>query len=188
MTLFIVKMMKIPTITTTRLILRPFIEADAEPLNSILREKDILRYFPNQNPPSLERVQKFITRQLDHWGEHKYGWWAVESITQEGLIGWNGLQFLPETGEVEIGYLLSRSYWGNGLATEGARAGLKFGFEAFSLERIIALVHPENKASIRVVEKLEMPFVDRAQYFGMFMNRYAMDRSLFQANQEKTLL
>ena len=179
--------MKIPTITTTRLILRPFTESDAEPLYSIFRDKDILRYFPNPNPPSLDRVQKFIIRQLDHWGEHKYGWWAVESIIQKGLIGWNGLQFLPETGEVEIGYLLSRSYWGNGFATEGAKAGLKFGFEAFSLDRIIALVHPENKASIRVVEKLNMPFVDRAQYFGMQMNRYMIDHSLFQANQEKTL-
>jgi len=185
MTRFFAQKMKIPTITTTRLILRPFTEADAEPLYSILREKDTLRYFPNPNPPSLERVQKFITRQLDHWAEHKYGWWAVEPITRDGLIGWNGLQFLPETGEVEIGYLLSRSYWGSGLATEGARAGLKFGFEIFSLERIIALVHPENKASIRVVEKLGMPFVDRAQYFGMDLNRYAMDRSLFQANQGK---
>jgi ribosomal-protein-alanine N-acetyltransferase len=177
--------MKIPTITTYRLILRPFCEADVEPLHTILGEKDILRYFPNPNPPSIERVQKFIAHQLDHWAEHKYGWWAVEPITREGLIGWNGLQCLPETGEVEIGYLLCRSHWGKGLATEGARVGLKFGFEAFELDRIIALVHPENKASIRVVEKLGMPFVDRANYFGMDINRYAMDRSLFHANLEK---
>ena len=171
--------MKIPTITTARLILRPFVEADAGPLHRILNEEDTLRYFPNPDPLPLERVQKFVTRQLAHWDEHGFGWWAVEPREPHGrqeLIGWNGLQFLPETGEIEVGYLLSKAHWGKGFATEGGLASLEFGFQALGLENIIAIVHPGNKASIRVIEKLGMSLVDRTNYFGMDVLRYILDR------------
>lgn len=171
--------MQIPTITTTRLILRPFVEADAVPLQRILNEDDVLRYFPNPDPPPLERMQRFVARQIAHWGEHGFGWWAVEpriSRSGQGLIGWNGLQFLPETGEIEVGYLLSKAYWGKGLATEGGLASLQFGFQTLGLESIIAIVHPDNKASQRVIEKLGMSLVDRNNYFGMDCFRYILGR------------
>jgi len=66
--------MKIPAIKTTRLVLRPFTKKDVDPLYQILQEKDILRYFPNPNPPSRERVEQLISNQLKHWEEHKLGW------------------------------------------------------------------------------------------------------------------
>jgi RimJ/RimL family protein N-acetyltransferase len=176
--------MNIPTLDTSRLMLRAFSEDDAEPLHRILGEEGVLRYFPSPDPPSLDRVRKFIARQLAHWEEHGFGWWAVVPHGQKELIGWNGLQFLPETGEVEVGYLLSKPFWGRGLAVEGARPSLQFGFETLGLERIIALVHPENRASIRVIEKLEMSLVDRAEYFGIQVLRYALDRPAFAKTQE----
>jgi len=169
----------IPTLTTARLSLRPFSDQDAEALYSILRGEDVLKYFPWPGPPPLERVQRFITRQLAHWGEHGFGWWAVELSAQPGLLGWNGLQYLPETGEIEVGYLVSKSFWGQGIATEGAQASLKFGFETLNLENIIALVHPENKASIRVIEKLGMAFDFQAEYFGMQVRHYSLSRACF---------
>jgi len=171
--------MKTPTITTERLILRPFVEADAGPLTRILNETDILRYFPNPDPPPLERVQRLVARQIAHWDEHGFGWWAVEPRQPHGgleLIGWNGLQFLPETGEIEVGYLLSEAYWGKGFATEGGLASLQFGFGVLGLESIIAIVHPDNKASKRVIEKLGMSLIDRNNYFGMDCLRYILDR------------
>ena len=70
--------MNIPTLTTPRLTLRPFTEADAEPLHRILNEDGILRYFPRPEPPDLARVQRLIAGQLQHWEEHGLGWWAVE--------------------------------------------------------------------------------------------------------------
>jgi RimJ/RimL family protein N-acetyltransferase len=164
--------MNIPTVTTSRLTLRPFAEADADPLHRILGNSDVLRYFPNPNAPSLEQVQRFIARQLAHWQDHSFGWWAVELRAAPGLIGWNGLQFLPETGEIEVAYLLDKPHWGQGLATEGAQASLQFGFETLGLKGIVAIVHPENRASIRVIEKLGMSLVDRTHYFGMEVLRY----------------
>lgn len=171
--------MGIPTITTSRLILRAFTEADVQSLHRILGERDVLRYFPNPDPPPQDKVQKLIAGQLKHWEDHGYGWWAVVPRSKSELIGWNGLQFLPETEEVEVGYLLAKAFWRKGLATEAARASLQYGFEKLELENIVAIVHPENIASRRVIEKLGMSLVDEARYFGMDCYRYSIERSSF---------
>jgi ribosomal-protein-alanine N-acetyltransferase len=167
---------KIPTITTSRLTLRAFTEKDVEPLHRILGKKDMLRYFPYPDPPSRDKVERLIAGQLKHWEAYGYGWWAVEPRSKDSLIGWSGLGFLPDTEEIEVAYLLDRAVWGKGLATEAAQACVGYGFEALELESIVAIVHPENTASQRVIEKLGMSFVDRAQYFGMDCYRYAIER------------
>ncbi len=164
------------------MILRPFAEEDAHTLYHVLGEEGILRYFPNPDPPPLERVERLVAKQLRHWEEHELGWWAVEPLEKPKLIGWAGLQFLAETGETEVGYLLSRAYWGQGLATEAARASLRYGFERLKREVIIALVHPDNKASQRVIEKLAMTFLDKARYFGLDLYRYTLDASSWRSS------
>ncbi len=166
----------IPTLTTARLTLRPLSEDDAPALLQLLNTGDVLRYFPNPAPPDRARVERLIAHHLGHWAERGLGWWAVEQRAQSGLIGCAGLEYLPETLETEVAYLLSRDYWGRGLATEAARAALQFGFETLRLETIIGLVHPENRASSHVLEKLGLTFVDRQMYFGLEMNRYAAQR------------
>ena len=159
--------MGIPTIETARLTLRPFNLDDSEPLYQILSVPDVLRYYPSSDPPDLERVQKLVQRQIQHWQDYGYGWWAVEPHAEQQLIGWSGLQYLPDTDEIEIGYLLGKPYWGRGLATESAEAGLDFGFITLGLQEIIGIVHPENIASQGVLKKIGMQFVKQAQYFGM---------------------
>lgn len=123
-----------------------------------------------------------ISDRLRHWQEHGFGWWAVEPRSKKRLIGWSGLLFLPETEEVEVGYLLDQAFWGKGLATEAAQACLKYGFGNLDVESIVAIVHPENIASQRVTEKLGMSFVDRSHYFGMDVYRYSIERSCFDSN------
>ena len=174
--------MNIPTITTSRLVLRPFRDDDAGPLHRILGEKDFLRYFPNPAAPPIDRVETYIENQLRHWQEHEYGRWAVEKSDTEGLIGWNGLQYLPDTDEIEIGYILAKPFWNQGLTTEAAIEGLRFAFEVLKLEEIVAIVHPENLASQRVAEKLGMRFTRQAEYFGMQAFRYTIDHTEFTKN------
>jgi ribosomal-protein-alanine N-acetyltransferase len=137
---------------------------------------DVLRYFPTPDPPERDRVERLIAHQLKHWEEHRYGWWAVELRESGALLGWNGLQFLPETGETEVGYLLAREYWGRGLATEGAHASVEYGFEHLGLLTIIGITHPENTASQHVLEKLGMTLTGPAHYFGMDCLHFTMDR------------
>jgi ribosomal-protein-alanine N-acetyltransferase len=139
----------------------------------------VLRYFPTSQPPPRDRVERLIQAQLEHWDQHGYGWWAVIAGPREGegtLIGWAGLQYLPETDETEVGYLLDRAYWGRGLATEAARESVRFGFEERALPSIVGVVHPENIASQRVLEKAGLAYVEAAHYFGMDVYRYLITR------------
>ncbi len=168
--------MPAPSLHTLRLTLRSLSEADIEPLFVIFSGEEVLRYFPNPNPPTRQRIERFILHQISHWKQFGYGHWAVEQTTMGILIGWAGLQFLPETGETEVAYLLGRPYWGQGYGTEAARCALEYGFETLGLKQIIALVHPDNQASNHVIEKLGMPFTGRSNYFGMEVNRYLLDR------------
>lgn len=167
-------MMPIPILHTDLLTLRPFTLADVQPLHRILSEPDILQYFPRTDPPDIERVQKIIQHQLAHWEEHHLGWWAVAPKGGTELIGWNGLQFLTETGETEVGYLLSKPFWGLGYATEGARVALKYGFEKLKLRQIIGLTHQENRASQNVLKKCGMHYTGQVEYFGMQMLRFSL--------------
>ena len=167
--------MSTPIFETKHLRLRAFALEDAEPLHQILAVKDMLRYFPSPEPPDLERVQRLVTRQIAHWEEHGYGWWAVEDLQTQQLVGWNGLQYLPETDEIEIGYLHAQAYWGKGLATEGAQVGIDFGFNQLLIPTIIGIVHPENIASQRVLEKIGLQFEQQAEYFGMACYKYVAE-------------
>ncbi len=172
--------MNIPTIATSYLTLRPFRPEDAPALHAILSEKDILQYFPSTQTPTLDQTQKFISHQLEHWKEQNFGWWAVTHRHTRTLIGWNGLQYLPETDEIEIAYLLSKAYWGKGLATEGALAGLQYGFEELQLDAIVGIVHPGNVASQKVLKKCGLTFTREDEYFGMKAYRYEIEAFAFK--------
>jgi ribosomal-protein-alanine N-acetyltransferase len=95
------------------------------------------------------------------------------------LYGWCGLGFLPETNEVEVAYLLGKPFWGRGYATEAARASVRYGFETIGVDEIVAIVHPENTASRRVIAKLGMSFTRHARYFGIDCERYALAKGAF---------
>jgi ribosomal-protein-alanine N-acetyltransferase len=168
--------MEIPTIKTARLVLRPWSTDDAEAWFSILQEEGVLRYFPNPSPPAREKADAYIAHHLAHWKEHGYGHWAVAMPEDERVVGWNGLEYLPELGEIEVAYLLSRSVWGRGLASEAAQAAIEYGFNVAGLEAIIGLVHRDNIASISVLEKCGLKPVDGVQVWGMELRRYRVRR------------
>ena len=163
-------------IQTTRLTLRPLEITDAEILHRIYQTEDILRYFPATTPPSLEKIQRYIISQQEHWDKHGYGNWGIVPDDEGQIVGWAGLQFLPELDEVEVGYLLDKPFWGNGFATEAALASIQFGFENCSLDHLIALVHPENLASRRVIEKCKMVHVETIQVWGIGLMRHTRVR------------
>ena len=164
--------MTIPTIFTPHLILRAWSTADADRLFEIINEIDMFKYFPEKRAPQRPWVDKYINHHLSHWQERGYGHWAIINTEDGRLVGWNGLEYLPETDETEVAYLLSRQVWGRGFATEAACAAVRFGQESCCLSTIIGLVHPENIASIRVLEKCGLHYSNRATYWGLEMLRY----------------
>jgi RimJ/RimL family protein N-acetyltransferase len=179
--------MNIPVVETAHIRLRPFSAADIDGLFLITNQENILLYFPNPDPWTREKTGRFIEEQLSHWEQHGFGWWGVERLDTPGLIGWNGLQYLPDTNEIEVGYLISKDYWGRGWTTEGAYASLYFGFETKHIDSIIAIVHPDNIASKRVALKCGMSCVDRNSYFGMDCFRYRIYMNEFELKKEAGL-
>jgi ribosomal-protein-alanine N-acetyltransferase len=86
------------------------------------------------------------------------------------------LQYLPETDEVEVDFILGTKFWGQGFATEAGQASLQYGFENLDIDIIVGIVHTDNAASQRVLEKIGMRFMEAKAYFGMACYRYAIVR------------
>lgn len=168
---------KIPMITTGRLVMRPFTMSDRNALFEIVQEPDIFRYFPTMNAWPMEKVERYIQYQIAHWEKFNYGHWAAVMRETGQIIGWNGLEYLPDTNETEVGYLFSKAFWGKGYATESTSAIIRFGLNRVKLKEIIGLTHPENVASQRVLEKSGLLFTRSESYFGVEMFRYAIQAS-----------
>jgi len=160
------------TIQTKRLTLRSLEAADAEVLFKSYQVEGVLQYFPPTAAPTLERVQRYIEKQQDHWGKHGYGHWGIVPKGEKQIIGWAGLQFLPELNETEVGYFLDKSQWNKGFATEAANASIQFGFDKYNLDHIIALVHPENIASRHVIDKCQFVYVETIHLWEINLMRH----------------
>lgn len=146
-------------VETERLVLRPWVPDDIEDLTAVFAEPSVWR-FPFGRGLTGKECEAFLARQIDHWDDHGFGLWAVEHKPGSAVVGYIGLaipHWLPEVlPAVEVGWRLHPHHRGQGLATEGAKASLRHGFEQLGLDRIIAICQPENAASVRVVEKLGM--------------------------------
>src|SRR5207253_11071343 len=121
-------------IETERLVLRRFTLDDLDELVALRSDPEVMRYIGNQ---SREKIEQRLRYYIAHYEPHGFGMWGVVHKDRGALVGWCGLIFLDETPEVEVGYGITKSYWGQGLMTEAARASLRYGFERAGLERIV---------------------------------------------------
>jgi ribosomal-protein-alanine N-acetyltransferase len=147
-------------IETERLLLRRFTPEDAADNYRIYTDPENMRFMGRQ-PDSVEFERYYIRKHIaDYYDKHGFGLWAAVLKEDNRLIGRCGLlyQEVEGTREVEVSYLLDRHYWGRGLATEAARETVRFGFERYKFPRIVALINPENVASVRVAEKVGMRY------------------------------
>jgi len=143
-------------LSTERLLLRPWKDEDLEPFAAMNADPEVMRHFPSTL--TREQTAAGLERAKAHFARHGWGLFAAE---QEGqFIGYVGLLHVPFethfTPAVEIGWRLKRSHWNRGLATEGARACLDFGFRQIGLTEIVSFTTPSNLASQRVMQKIGM--------------------------------
>jgi RimJ/RimL family protein N-acetyltransferase len=158
----------IPSLETARLLLRPFTPADLDDYTQLIfANAAVMHYLPKRELPPRARAERTIALFADHWAQRGYGVWAVTDKITGQLSGHCGLNFVPEAGEVEVLYALRQDRWGQGFATEAARASVRFGFERADRARLIALAVPENIASRRVLEHLGFQYEKDAHYFGL---------------------
>lgn len=100
------------------------------------------------------------------------------------VVGWSGLEYLPELDEVEVAYLLSQRVRGRGYATEAAHAVIEFGLGTCALSAIIGLVHPQNIPSVRILEKSGLVFSDKLTLWGLDISRYRITRSDYERQRK----
>jgi len=138
---------------TPRLILREFSPDDADSLGSVLSDPETMRFYPA--PLDRTGVDEWIARNRRRYAKDGHGLWAMVLKTNGELIGDCGLtvQTVDSADEIEIGYHVCRDYWGQGLATEAARACRDYGFARLPVDHLISLIRPENLPSRRVAEK-----------------------------------
>ncbi len=138
---------------TPRLILREFSPDDADSLGAVLSDPETMRFYPA--PLDRTGVEEWIARNRRRYSKDGHGLWAMVLKSTGGLIGDCGLTVQPvdSADEIEIGYHVRRDHWGQGLATEAARACRDYGFARLPVDLLISLIRPENLPSRRVAEK-----------------------------------
>jgi len=147
-------------IRTERLILRPWQDSDL-PLFAVQNADPVTMRFLN-GPLTREQSDAYAARAMAHLAEHGFGKWAVEAPGVAPFIGAVGLQHIrfeaDFTPTVEAAWRLNRAWWGQGYATEAARAAIADGFQRAGLVEIVAITAVENHASRRVMERLGMRY------------------------------
>jgi RimJ/RimL family protein N-acetyltransferase len=150
----------VPELQTPRLLLRAWRPEDRKAFAAMNADQDVMRHIADGRPLDRVASDALLARLQAHWDEHGFGLWAAEVRATGALAGFAGLaipSFLPSVlPAVEVGWRLARDHWGQGYATEGARAAVDHGLGALGLAQVIAIVHPANARSIRVAEKLGM--------------------------------
>lgn len=162
--------------TTERLELRALTADDAEAFHRLNSDPDVMRYTGEPPLESLEEAKVAIAEYPD-FDSVGFGRWGCVLRGQKTIIGFCGLKHLAELDAVDVGYRFLPEYWGRGLATEACAASVRFGFDTLGLKHIIAMVLPENRGSIRVLEKVGMRYEGRVDYEGLQPLRYGISRN-----------
>jgi ribosomal-protein-alanine N-acetyltransferase len=170
---------------TDRLRFATWTAEDWKAFQKIATDPLVVKYLGTGEPWPDERVQEFVARQGENWEKYGFCLWKLLPKNSDALMGICGLQNLPDTPYVEIGWWLAPAYWGQGLATEAARHALAYGFEVSNLERIVAIAQAANRDSLRVMEKIGMRFEREALHKGIRVVLYAIAREEFISRKGK---
>jgi RimJ/RimL family protein N-acetyltransferase len=148
----------VPVIETARLRLRGHGVDDAAQVAALWSDEGVTRYIGGR-PQTAEESWSRLLRYAGHWRLLGFGYWVVEEKTTGGFVGEAGLseyrrEIVPALGSVaEAGWVLAGSKQGLGYATEAVMAVLGWGREHFGAAPVACMIHPDNRASIRVAEK-----------------------------------
>lgn len=171
---------------TKRLRLLPWNPEHWLQLKPIAQDPQVMRYISAGQPWTDGQIQEFVQRQISGFAERGFCFWRLlnkeaDSNGHAGeMIGFCGLQPLPATSEIEIGWWLAQTWWNKGLATEAANEAMRDAFQRIGLVRIVAVAIPENRASIHVMEKLGMHFERDTTHRGFGVALYAIDRTRYK--------
>ncbi|MBP8120366.1 MAG: GNAT family N-acetyltransferase [Burkholderiales bacterium] len=139
---------------TERLVLRRYERDDLDRLTRLNADPEVMRYIGDGSLRDREQTRAGIARAQRIYDLYPgLGFWVAEEKPKRNFVGVFALIYIPKTVEVEVGYRLVKSAWGRGLATDGARALVRYGLFELGLDRVVGLTHQENDPSKQVLMK-----------------------------------
>lgn len=140
---------------TRRLMLKEITERDCEDVFKIFSDKEVLKYYdiePLKNLEEANNLIQMLSRRFKNKRGIRWGMYLKDTGRLIGTCGYQGLNM--ESLRTDIGYEMSKDFWGQGLMQEALQAIIGFGFNIMSLNRIQALVEPNNKNSLNLLHRI----------------------------------
>ncbi|MEO6051284.1 MAG: GNAT family N-acetyltransferase [Pyrinomonadaceae bacterium] len=164
---------------TERLIIKKLTPDDLPWLIEMRSPDAVNRYLGGPEMQNAESLTKRLPFYLECHEKFGFGFCTMALKMTGEMIGTSGIQPLEDTGEMEVGYNLAEKYWRQGFGYECAMAWLKHGFETAGLQRIVAVAHPDNTGSWRIMEKCGMRYEKTEEHYGIDCVFYAISREEF---------
>lgn len=139
---------------TPRLLLRPPEAADLDPFVDIHGDPEVLAHLTLQGDPGRAGAWRMLALLAGHWHLRGYGQWTVIEKASGLVVGRVGLWQPEGWPGLELGWVIRRSHWNRGYATEASRDAIVFAFDVVGADHVISMIQPENARSIRVAEKI----------------------------------
>lgn len=146
-----------PILETERLLLRELNVNDAKSFYQLNLDNEVMKYTGEGAFKDIEESKKFL-ENYDQYKKYGIGRWAVINKENKEFLGWCGLKFTESLNEYDIGFRFFRKHWNKGYATESAKACVNFGLNKFKITEIIGRAMKDNKASIKVLEKIGLMY------------------------------
>ncbi|MCV2369140.1 GNAT family N-acetyltransferase [Roseateles oligotrophus] len=166
-------------LTTTRLRLEPISDEHLSGLFELNSDIEVMRYITGK-PDTLDDTRAMIERCKARWAEWGYSWWAIFELSSGALIGAGAIQHLDRDAinPLEIGWRFRKDKWHQGFASEAARCMAGFAFETLKGAQLLAVCHPDNSGSARVMQRLGMHYRGIEPW-------YQMDCAVYEISAEQ---
>jgi RimJ/RimL family protein N-acetyltransferase len=158
------------TLETPRMVGEPIgPEHESEVATLILDPRVYRTLWPWSHSPTRDDVRASLVDKRDHWERHGFGLWLLRDRATGKMVGRGGLQYTDAIGgfAVEAAWTIMPERWGEGLATELARASVQVAFGPLDVHDLIAITLPDNHASRRVMEKAGFAYEREIDHGGL---------------------
>lgn len=170
---------------TQRLRLRQFCAYDIDAYAAMCADPEVMLHLSATGEP-LPRGDAWRQMAMfcGHWQLRGYGMWAVEELSSGRFVGRVGLHYPEGWPDRELGWAISRPFWGKGLATEAARAAVDYAFHDLEWDNVASFILPDNHRSIRLAERLGSQPSGTVVIHGLNHLAYRLDRTAWCAAEQ----
>jgi RimJ/RimL family protein N-acetyltransferase len=169
--------MDVPLLQTDRLCLRALCEDDLDIYAGMCGDTEVMRYMGKGTPLDREDSWRRIAMLIGHWHLCGFGMWAVVIKSTDRFIGTVGFHRPEGWPGFEMGWMIDRSVWRQGFATEAAGEVLRQAVPRYGQPHVISMILPGNIASIRVAERLGETLEAEIEFKGMHVLKYGIHLS-----------